>query len=293
MDVQLKPQKNADTDPTANAGASKQKTKTNKKTEQSHRGGSGSTSAMLILAVSLILFFLPWVAAAIFGFTRPTEGFTFVPIAEALNHPRALPALKDTLLLTIATTIAMLVFLVPTIVFVNLYSPTVAKVVEYISILPLVVPAVALVSGASEFFRVVAPAFLVSMWSLVPLYVIITMPLCYRAIDAGVKALDLKTLFAASSSMGARGWQTFFQVILPNLRVPMLSASLLAIAMCFGEFAIASLLLHYTFPVFIVEISSSNPRGVAALSFLTILVTWLILAAISAISRADSQAKKH
>ena len=72
----------------------------------------------------------------------------------------------------------------------------------------------------------------------------------------------------------------------------MLSASLLSIAMTLGEFAIASLLLHYTFPVFIVEVSRANPRGIAALSFVTILITWALMASISAIAKVDSARKE-
>src|SRR5699024_6338553 len=142
-------------------------------------------------------------AAAIFGFSRPGEGFPFGPLVDALEHPRASRALQDTLLLAVATTEALSNLLVPPIVFLNLKSPKLAKAAETLSVLPIVIPAVALVSGVSEFYRAVAPGFLISLWSLVPLYVIIAMPLCYRAIDAGVKALDLRTLFSASSSLGA------------------------------------------------------------------------------------------
>ncbi len=246
-----------------------------------------------IFTIALLFFFGPWVAAAIFGFTRPGVGFTVAPIQKAFENPRADDALIDTLLLTAATTFLMLVLLVPTIVFLNYQAPRVAKVAEFISVLPLVVPAVALVSGVSEFYRWIAPGFLTTKWSLVPMYVVLVMPLCYRAIDAGVKALDLKTLFAASVSLGATKTQTLIQVVLPNLRIAMLSAALLSIAMCLGEFAMASLLLHYTFPVFLVEVSSVNPRGIAALSFLTLLATWMLLALISLISAAEEKKVKE
>lgn len=257
---------------------------------QTSRNGSRN-AANLILIVSLIFFFLPWVSAAVFGFSRPGEGFTFAPLVESLSDARALPAIIDTLLLTVATTVLMLVLLVPTNIFLNMKAPQLAKFAEVLSVLPLVVPAVALVSGVSEFYRAVAPAFLNSMWSLVPLYVILAMPLCYRAIDAGVKALDLRTLFSASSSLGADTWMTLIRVILPNLRVAMLSAALLCVSMCLAEFAMASLLLHYTFPVFLVEVSGNQPRGIAALSFITLIITWLLLVVISAASRSTKTAK--
>src|SRR5699024_4867207 len=130
-------------------------------------------------------------------------------------------------------------------------------------------------------------SFLVSLWSLVPLYVIISMPLCYRAIDAGVKALDLRTLFSASSSLGASNWQTLIHAVTPNLRVSMLSASLLCMALVLAEFAMASLLLPYTFLVLIRDVSRNYPRGIAALSFIPILLTWALRSLISAAPKTD------
>ncbi|GGG69709.1 ABC transporter permease [Corynebacterium pelargi] len=242
-----------------------------------------------VLVVALVFFLAPWIAAAVFGFTRPGEGLTFTPASEALTNPRGIQAIKETLLITAATTVMMLALLVPTVVFVNLKAPKLATVVEMVSVMPLVVPAVALVSGASEFYRIITPGFINSRWSLVPLYVILVMPLCYRAIDAGVKTLHLDTLFAAAASLGDKQWSTLVRIVLPNLRVAILSASLLCIAMCLSEFAMASLLLHYTFPVYMVEISSTNPRGIAALSFITTVITWLLLASISRLSRSQKQ----
>ncbi|AZA09046.1 hypothetical protein CPPEL_04595 [Corynebacterium pseudopelargi] len=242
-----------------------------------------------VLLVALVFFFAPWIAAAAFGFSRPGEGLTFTPATEALTNPRGIEAIKETLLITAATTVMMLALLVPTVVFVNLKAPKLATIVEMVSVMPLVVPAVALVSGASEFYRILLPGFINSRWSLVPLYVILVMPLCYRAIDAGVKTLHLDTLFAAAASLGDTQWSTLIRVVLPNLRVSILSASLLCIAMCLSEFAMASLLLHYTFPVYMVEISSTNPRGIAALSFITTVITWLLLASISRLSRSQKQ----
>mgnify|MGYP001940091502 CR=1 FL=1 len=253
---------------------------------------SRSWAPAAVLVVALVFFFIPWVCAAIFGFTRPGEGVTAAPLVESLQNPRAGGAIANTLLLTAATTVLMLVLLVPTVVYVNLYSPRMARVAEALSVLPLVVPAVALVSGVSEFYRVIAPAFLNSMWSLVPLYVVLALPLCYRVIDAGVKALDLRTLVAASTSLGATARTTMFSVIVPNLKVAMLSAALLCVALCLSEYAMASLLLHYTFPVFLVEVGAVQPRGIAALSFITLLVTWALLASISSFAKTGRASRR-
>ncbi len=124
----------------------------------------------------------------------------------------------------------------------------------------------------------VAPGFLKSTPYLLALvYVILAMPFAYRSLDAGLRALDLRTLVDAASSLGA-GWPTtLWRVILPNLRTALLSATVLTVALVLGEFTMASLDLYQTFPVWIVAFDqTSGPVSVAA-SLLALFVTWVFL----------------
>lgn len=244
-----------------------------------------------VLVIALLGFLLPLVCAAIFGFTLPGVGLTLESLSETFADPQALTGIVNTLVLTLVSTVGMLVLLVPTLIAVHLKAPKLASWTESVSVLPMVIPAIALVSGASIVFRATVPTFMTSIFSLVPLYIIIGMPLCYRALDAGVRTLDLRTLFAASSSLGARASTTLFKVVLPNLRVAMLSASLISVAMLLGEYALASLLLHYTFPVFLASAGQDHPRGAAALSFITMMLTWGLLAFIDAAASRQRRAK--
>ena len=237
-----------------------------------------------VLCIALVFLLVPPLCAAVFGFTLPGRGVSLTPLAEAFENPRAMTGIINSLLLTLLSTVGMLVLLVPTLIALHLKGGPLLRWAEALSVLPLVIPAIALVSGASIIFRTVFPAAMNSVFSLIPLYMVISLPLCYRTLDAGVRALDLRTLFAASISLGAGHLQTLLRVVLPNLRVAMLSASLICIAMLLSEYALASLLLHYTFPVFLVEVGQTSPRASAALSFLMTMVMWVLLMALSAIS---------
>lgn len=245
------------------------------------RPGAQGAAQSTIFALALILFFTPLVAAAAFGFTLPDKGFTLDSLDVAMQNTNFLPQLSTTLQLAALSTLASLLLLVPTLIFLHLRAPRMLPLTEWLSVVPYVVPAIALVSGANLFFRNVAPSFLVSTYSLVPFYMVLTLPLVYRTLDAGIRALDIRTLFAASASLGASPLQTLVRIILPNLRAAMLGASLLSCALVLGEYALASLLLHSTFPVFMVQVGMNQPRAAAALSFLSIVVTWLLLAALS------------
>ncbi|MEZ5259026.1 MAG: hypothetical protein R2705_19735 [Ilumatobacteraceae bacterium] len=95
--------------------------------------------------------------------------------------------------------------------------------------MPYVIPAIALVAG----IKVVQPHarwFLDSKMSLIPFYVVLALPFTYRSIDAGLRAIDLRTLVDASRSLGAGWGTTLFRVLLPNLRTAIISASFLIFA---------------------------------------------------------------
>ena len=133
---------------------------------------------------------------------------------------------------------------------------------ETITILPIVIPPVVLILGVLE----VSPAQLKASANLLALlYVVLAMPFAYRALDAGLRALDLKTLVEASNSLGGGMGTTLWRVILPNLRTALLSATVLTVALVLGEFTMASLDQYQTFPVWIVAFDqTSGPISVAA-----------------------------
>jgi putative spermidine/putrescine transport system permease protein len=187
--------------------------------------------------------------------------------------------------LALVTTIITLVLLVPTTVYVHLRLPAIRRLMESVTILPIVIPPIVLIVGVLE----ISPGFLKASPYLLGLeYVVLAMPFAYRSLDAGLRALDLKTLVEAAGSLGARMPVTLWRVILPNLRTAMLSAVVLTVALVLGEFTMASLDLYQTFPVWIVNFEqSSGPVSVAA-SLLALIVTWIFLMLIATLGNRRS-----
>lgn len=236
----------------------------------------------VIVLLSVLMFFaVPLVASGMFGFSLPDVGATNDPLRRALSGNDLWVPLRTSLLLAVMTTIGSLVLLVPTLLWLHLRVPRALPVTEALSVLPYVVPAVALVTGANAAFQATVPGFLTSQYSLIPFYVVITMPLVYRAIDNGLRALDVSTLVSASTSLGAGFIRTFISVILPNMRPALLTAAMLSITLVVGEFVLATLLLHHTYPVLLAQLGQDNPRAAAALAVITILGTWFLLAIVT------------
>ena len=86
------------------------------------------------------------------------------------------------------------------------------------------------------------------------------MPFAYRSLDAGLGAVDVRTLFDASRSLGAGPIESLFRVLLPNLRSAVLAATILTVALVLGEYTMASLDSYQTFPVWIVYFEQKTTR---------------------------------
>jgi putative spermidine/putrescine transport system permease protein len=219
-----------------------------------------------ILLIAGAYFLIPLYAAVRFA------GWKAFP--AVLRQPGFASSIGLSLRLAVITTILTLVLMVPTVVYVHLRLPRTRRIMESITILPIVIPPIVLIVGVLQ----VAPGYLKGTPNLLALeYVILAMPFAYRSLDAGLRAFDLKTMVEASNSLGA-GWPTtLWRVVLPNLRTAMLSATVLTIALVLGEFTMASLDLYQTFPVWIVDFEqNSGPVSVAA-SLFALFVTWLLL----------------
>ena len=110
-------------------------------------------------------------------------------------------------------------------------------------------------------------------------YVILALPYAYRALAAGLNAIDVKTLSEAARSLGARWFTVMFRVIAPNMRQAILNALLLSAALALGEFTIAYTLLYVNLQVELYSIDRNTPNAsvifstsLAALVFVFILL---------------------
>ena len=143
-----------------------------------------------------------------------------------------------------------------------------------------------------EQFELVAPQWVIkdvfnhTLTGLIPFYVLLAMPFTYRAIDTGVRAIDLHTLVDASRNLGASWPSTLLRVVLPNVQTAVLGAMFLTIALCLGEVVIATLLLYQTFPVEMIVLYHQSQTGVSvALSMITIGFTFLLLFILSFVAQ--------
>jgi putative spermidine/putrescine transport system permease protein len=205
--------------------------------------------------------------------------------AAIFREPDLMKAIGVSLELAVITSVGMLVLLLPTMVWVRLRLPQVHRIVEFLCLLPLTIPAIALVVGVAPLYHWIEINVTDSILILSFVYLIIVLPYSYRALDAGLSAIDIKTLSEAARSLGA-GWGTvMFRVIVPNMSTALLNACLLSVAVVLGEFTFAQLLYFENLQVAISYVGLVSAGTSIAVSVASLIFAFMLLMILSFFGR--------
>ena len=191
-------------------------------------------------------------------------------------------------LFTIAFSIGLMV---PTAYWVRLRMPRARPFVEFITLLPFVVPPIVLVFGLiSTYSHPPLPFTYTDIGSTALLvfgYVVLSFPYMYRAVDTGLRTMDFRALTEASQSLGAGWFTVIVRVILPNLRVALLSGAFLTLAIVIGEFTMANYLARPAFAPYLSLLGSNEPYQQSAVALVSFGLTWIAMGFISLLGRGS------
>lgn len=253
-------------------------------------------TAIAILVAVGILFAIPIVAMLEFTLrTSPPGGHTFAhwvalfDPANAAKYKIIWVGVGNSVTLALVTVGIVLVLLAPTMLLVQLRFPRLRQSFEFLCLLPISVPAIVTVVGLAPIYQVIGRTFGTGIWSLSFAYGITVLPFAYRAIQSNIEAVDLITLTEAARSLGASWRAVLLRVLVPNLRVGLLSASLIAIAVVFGEYTIASLLGRQNLQTVLVLLSQQDPYISIILALLTLALSTALLLVIGKVASAGSR----
>jgi putative spermidine/putrescine transport system permease protein len=203
-------------------------------------------------------------------------------IASYPGPPPLLSSIEITLELALLTSLAMLVLVVPTMIWVRLRAQWFSRILEFICLLPLTIPAIVLVVGLAPIYNRIE-RYNVSALMLFWAYVILALPYAYRALAAGLNAVDATTLSEAARSLGARWGTVMFRIIVPNMWEAILNALLLTVSLVLGEFTVAYLLTYVNLQVDLFQVSRNtvNAGVLFAASAATLLFAFMLLLILS------------
>jgi putative spermidine/putrescine transport system permease protein len=246
----------------------------------------------VVVAVLAVFFLLPLLAMLEFT-TRGAGGKVSFETWRLLvdwrrlgeTYPDLWAGITDSAGLVVLTVLLMLVLLVPTVIWVRLRLPRLRRVVEFVCLLPLTIPAIVLVVGLAPVYAWVTYFLGGSSLTLTFAYTILVLPYAYRAIDAGLSAIDVRTLAEAARGLGASWGTVMWRVVLPNIRSSVTSAAFLAVALVLGEFTLASLLNRGNLQVAINLLGKSSATMSVAVSLAALVLAFVLLLLLSFVGR--------
>jgi putative spermidine/putrescine transport system permease protein len=247
----------------------------------------------LWVTIGVLYFFVPLIATFDFSLRAKKGVLSFLAYERVFKDPAFWNTFTFSLEMAVVTIIFSVLLVVPTAYWIRLRLPQLRVMVEFITMLPFVIPAIVLVFGLIRVFSG-GPFYLTNTAIgtnalLVAGYTVLTLPYMFRSVDTGLAAIDVRSLTEAAQSLGA-GWGTIlFKVIFPNLRVAILSGAFLTLATVVGEFTIASFLVGINaFGPYMSLVGQNKTYESSSLAIISFLVTWAFLGLMQLLNRGKT-----
>jgi len=236
-------------------------------------------------------FIVPLLATFEFSLRQRRGVYSFDAYRNVFADPRFQETFTYSTVVALATIAVGVLLVVPTAYWIRLRLPRLRPIVEFITLMPLVIPAIIIVFGylrlynSSSWLPFTASARATDLL-LVFGYVSLALPYMYRAVDTGLRAIDIRTLTEAAQSLGASWVTIMLRVILPNVRVAVLSGAFLTFAIVIGEFTLAALLNRPAFGPYLQLVGANKIYEPSALAIIAFLVTWGCIVVMQLLGRA-------
>jgi len=246
---------------------------------------SGKIWSWFWFCLGMLYFFIPLIATFIFSLKAKKDVLSFLAYQRVFQDPQFIHTFSFSLEMAILTIIAGLILIFPTAFWIHLKLPQFKPIAEIITLLPFVIPPIVLVFGLIRIYSRPPLLLTPSPILLIAGYVVLSFPYLYRAIDNGLQALDVRNLTEAAQSLGANWLTILFRVILPNLRVSLLSGAFLTFALVIGELTLAVMLAWPAFGPYMALVGRDLAYEPAALSIISFALTWGAIALIQFLSQ--------
>jgi putative spermidine/putrescine transport system permease protein len=230
--------------------------------------------AVPILAVALYSIAARWTASAL------PEAFTLRYWIETFADPKVFRAFSTSLTLGAWTTVLVLGLSVPAVYWARVKNARITPILELSAAIPFALPFVVIGFAVLEFSGAVMPALQGSYLLLVLVYVAVSFPFVYWALDGAMAAADVKRLSEASETCGASPLQTIRKVVLPAIKPGLVTAAMLSFALAIGEFALVKVLAGSltTISIWSAGRMTATGGGISGLAVVTTVVFTMLFA---------------
>ncbi len=247
-------------------------------------------AAWAVLFLGIAYFVLPLIGMVEFSLSMKRGVYSFEAYRVVFADPRFRETFTYSVVMALLTIAFGIVLVVPTAFWVRLKMPGLRPYVEFVTLLPLVIPAIVTVFGyirlynTSSWLPMTGSIFGTNLLLMFG-YATLSLPYMYRAVDTGLRAIDVPTLTEAAQSLGA-GWVTILaRVILPNVLVAVLSGAFVTFAIVMGEFTMAALLNRPAFGPYLQLMGANRAYEPFALATIAFLITWACMGLMQLVTR--------
>ena len=250
----------------------------------------GRLWAWIIFALGALYFLLPLIATVQFSLSIRRDAITLDAYTNVIQSPVFQQTFGYSIVIAVAAIVVGLLLVVPAAYFVRLRAPQLRPIIEFVTLLPLIIPPIILVFGYIRMYNSssILPLTNTDVGTNVLLtlaYVALALPYMYRAVDTGLRTIDVQTLTEAANILGANTITILLRVIFPNIIVAVLSGAFLTLAIVIGEFTIASLLNRPAFGVYMQNVGANRAFEPAALAVISFVITWAAMGMIQLLAR--------
>lgn len=246
--------------------------------------------AWVVFLAGAAYFVIPLIATFEFSLKMRRGYYSFDSYASVFSDPRFQATFSYSVVIGLFSIVVGMLVVVPAVYFVRLRMAWLRPFVEFITLMPLIIPAIVLVYG---YIRLYNSSSIIPFTGsalgtdilLTCAYVTLALPYTYRAVDTGMRTIDIQTLTEAAQIAGANTAQIIGRIILPNILVAVLSGAFLTFAIVIGEFTIASLLNRPAFGPYLQNVGANRAYEPAALAVISFIITWGAMGMINVLGR--------
>jgi putative spermidine/putrescine transport system permease protein len=247
-------------------------------------------AAWVTFAAGFLFFFLPLFGTFEFSLRARRGVYSFDAYQTVLTDPQFRETFAYSVVMALCSIVVGLAIITPTAFWVRLKLPRLRPYIEFITLLPLVIPPIVIVFGyirlynTSSWLPLTGTAYGTNFLLMFG-YITLALPYMYRSVDTGLRTIDIRTLTEAAQSLGA-GWFTIIvRLVLPNVLVALLSGAFLTFAIVIGEYVLAALLDRPAFGPYMVWMGGNRAYEPAALAVIAFAITWACMALIQLFTR--------
>ena len=250
----------------------------------------------ITFSLGFLFFFLPLIGTFEFSLRARRGVYSLDAYRNVLTDPQFRETFTYSVVMAFFTIALGVLIVGPTAFWVRLKLPKLRPIIEFITLLPLVIPPIVIVFGyirlynTSSYLPLTGSAFGTNVLLMFG-YATLALPYMYRAVDTGLRTIDVGTLTEAAQSLGA-GWITIIvRLILPNVLVAVLSGAFLTFAIVIGEYVFAALLNRPAFGPYMVWMGGNRAYEPAALAVIAFTITWACMALIQLATRLSKHTR--